>query len=126
MFGFISFQELKSLFSTSHPRKRDGGKTVAAKAVTSIGGTAVELVTVSTTRRRVTIQNSNDGTNASEALAIGPSDVALDSGVVLKADTATAGSAPNGDGGIITLETQAAIYGIATANGAVRVLEESD
>lgn len=122
----IGWNELKSLFAISNPRKIDGGATLAAEAVTAIAGTAKELVAASATRRRVTIQNSNDGTNAGEVVAIGPATVTLASGLALSADTATGGSAPKGDGGVITLVTQAAVYGIATANGAVRVLEESD
>ena len=124
--GFVSLKELKNLFAGSSPRKIDGGKTLAAKAVTAIGGTAKELVSASSTRRRVIIQNSNDGTNASEVVAIGPSDVTLASGLCLDADTATGGSPPKGDGGVVALFTQAAVYAIATTNGAVRVLEEND
>jgi hypothetical protein len=123
--GFIGLKELKNLFAGSHPRKLDGGKTLAAKAVTAIGGTAKELAAASTTRRRVIIQNSNDGSNASEVVAIGPSEVALTSGHCLAVDGGTP-PAVNGDGGVIILQTQAAVYGIATTNGAVRVLEESD
>jgi hypothetical protein len=124
--GFIGIKDLKALFATSNPRKIDGGKTLTAKAVTSIAGTAVELVAASSNRRRVIIQNSNDGTNAGEVVAIGPADVTLAKGLCLSTDTATGGSPPKGDGGVVTLYTQAAVYGIATTNGAVRVLEESD
>lgn len=124
--AFIGLKELKDLFATSNPRKIDGGATVAAKAVENIGGEAVPLVALSATRRRVIIQNSKDAYNDSEVVAIGPDEVTLASGLLLGVDTAGTTSPPNGNGGVVVLYTQAAVYGIATANGAVRVLEESD
>lgn len=118
---FIGFRELKSLFAGSNPRKIDGGATLTAAAVDSIAGEAVQLVPASTTRRRVTIQNISD-----ELVAVGPATVTLASGSLLKADTQTTPGTPDGDGGVITLLTQAAVYAIATTAGEVRVLVEAD
>lgn len=127
---FISLRELTSLFTGlfagSNPRKIDGGATIGGVEV-EIAGEPVLLSAASATKRRVIIQNSKRALSASEVVAIGPATVTLASGYLLSVDSAVLADDPKiGDGGQVTLSTQDAVYGIATAEAAVRVTVESD
>jgi len=126
----ISLRELTSLFTglfaTSNPRKIDGGTTIGGVEV-EIAGDAVLLSAAAATKRRVIIQNSKRAASLSEVVAIGPATVTLANGYLLSADSAALAADPKiGDGGQVVLFTQDAVYGIATAEAAVRVTEEFD
>jgi len=113
---FISLKELKNLFATSNQRKIDGGSTLTCTEVSvddTLGGTI--LADASATRRRVIVQNNE----AAQIVAVGPAGLTLSTGHVLAAGT-------DGAGGVVTLFTKDAVYGIAGAAADVRVLVEAD
>lgn len=100
----------------------DGGDTLASDHVAVSSSTATAIVAASSTVRAVTIQN-----NSVVAIAIGDANVTFNGnstdGPVLKATTGV----NVGDGGSITLNTKAAVYGkAASSTGHVTVLTESD
>jgi len=124
---FISKRELGDLFAGSNPRKIDGGSELASGEFVDIADTAVPLSPASPTKRRVIIQNSKKGDALSEVVAIGPATVTLANGYLLSVDSAAMADDPKvGDGGVVVLFTQDAVYGIATANARVAVTEEFD
>lgn len=94
----IGLKELRELFSQSSPRKVYAADQNPVSAKT-VGTTAALLAAVVAKPRWVELQNAGY-----TPVAIGPSDVAIASGLLLKD--------PKGSGGLVELFTLAAIYGV--------------